>query len=644
MRGGFEIPLDKEAEYFTTILPDSADMEKVRSIGGVEEMSKIHNRSFRVKVDPERRDEAMKQLREDSSGAICHHAYHPLNDRTTRYYLTDKVIIKFKAGTTIAQKEEILAKHYLRYSKKMGDPDTYLFQVTKSTGKNPIKTCNDLIEHKAITYVEPNLINRFQTQHEPLDDLFSQQWHLRSSNDIQLVKGADVDALEAWKITKGRREVVVAVIDDGFDLTHPDLSGPGKIVDAKDFIDGDDLPLPESSTGDYHGTPCAGVAIGEENERGILGIAPRCAWLPIRFNLAAEDHELWEIFDYASRRADVISCSWGPVPVFAPLSQLLYDKFSEIATVGGKRGKGAVILFSAGNYNAPIYAPDNQGFDWFVPMYGLQRTTGPILNGNAAHPEVMAIASSTSLNTKAAYSNWGDEISVAAPSNNFHPIDQQIWLPGRGIWTTDNEASGQDFTPNSRYTGNFGGTSSACPLVAGVAALVISVNPELSARQVRQIIEESADRIVDENPDPVLGLEKGTYDEEGHSDWFGYGKVNAAKAVRKAMEIEGEDSLEEPVPQTKVFSGRLESDGDEEVFAFTIGTDFEVQLDGPDGVDFDLYIRRETPPTTTNYDRRSTDLGPDESIRYTNPEPGLYYILVKSYRGRGSFQVAVRVL
>lgn len=643
-RGGFRIELDKEPNFFTTIIEDESTLEKVRNIAGVEGLSKIHGRSFRVKVDPSKLDEAMDEVRSDKVKGVCHHAYHPLNDNTTRYYLTDQILLKFERGTSIASKEEIIAKHFLKFTKKIGNPDTYLLQVTKSTGMNPIKCCGQLNGYDEISYAEPNLINRFQNQNRPSDELFSQQWHLDANEDVQLVSGADVGALEAWETTKGSRQVVVSVIDDGFDLSHPDLSGEGKIIAPKDFIDGDTRPFPETAAGDYHGTPCAGVAIGEENGEGIVGIAPNCAWQPIRFNLAAEDHELWEIFDFASKNSDVISCSWGPVPVFAPLSQLLYDKMTEIATTGGRRGKGAVIMFSAGNYNAPLYAPDNESFDWFVPMYGLQRTQGPILNGNASHPEVMAIASSTSLNTKAAYSNWGAEISVAAPSNNFHPIDSQIWVPGRGIWTTDNDQQGQDFTPNSRYTGRFGGTSSACPLAAGVAALVISANPKLSGKQVRQILEETADKIEDLNPDPVLGLQKGTYDAQGHSEWFGFGKVNAARAVKRALEVEVEEPEPEPNEGSKVFTGNLTKDGAEEIFAFMATADFEVILEGPEGVDFDLYVRMDLPPTATQYDRRSTDLGPEEIISFSNATEGIYYILVKSYRGSGPFRVEVKGL
>jgi subtilisin-like proprotein convertase family protein len=84
------------------------------------------------------------------------------------------------------------------------------------------------------------------------------------------------------------------------------------------------------------------------------------------------------------------------------------------------------------------------------------------------------------------------------------------------------------------YTSSFGGTSSACPVVAGVAGLILSVNPALTAQEVREILQMTADKIVDRSPDPQLGLNYGTYDANGHSRWFGYGKVNAFKAVQEA--------------------------------------------------------------------------------------------------------------
>jgi subtilisin-like proprotein convertase family protein len=105
-------------------------------------------------------------------------------------------------------------------------------------------------------------------------------------------------------------------------------------------------------------------------------------------------------------------------------------------------------------------------------------------------------------------------------------------IRGRGIVTTDRV--GPVGYSSSDYTFSFGGTSSACPLVAGVAALVLSANPALTAQEVKDILETTTDRIEDASTDPQLGNALGAYDASGHSQWFGRGKVNAFRAVTEA--------------------------------------------------------------------------------------------------------------
>lgn len=123
---------------------------------------------------------------------------------------------------------------------------------------------------------------------------------------------------------------------------------------------------------------------------------------------------------------------------------------------------------------------------------------------------------------------------MCAPSNNFDDL-QRFHPPGRGIWTTDNEGAGpgSDFTPGSRYTGDFGGTSSATPTVAGVCGLVLSQNPNLSAKQVVAIIEDTASQDLIIASDTPVNV-PGDFDGDGFSFWFGHGKIDAAAAVTQA--------------------------------------------------------------------------------------------------------------
>ncbi len=549
-RGQHRIELEKEAEFFTAILPQADLIRELREKNEVQQVKRVFDNVYKVKTTDADQDGMMTLLRNNEGvGCVCHHAYRPLGDPGTRYYLTEKVIVGFEANISVQEKEAVLEAHGLRYVKAYaGLNDVYLLEVTATSGKNPVKVCMDLIERKEVRFAEPNLINRYESYHRPSDDLFGLQWHLQSSDDIELVAGADVRATQAWDLEKGKREVIVAILDDGFDISHPDFQGAGKIVGARDFIDNDLLPDPSAQTGDFHGTPVAGVAIGEENGQGIVGAAPGCAFMPIRFDLRADDNLMFEIFEYAGRRAHIMSNSWGPVPVFAPLSSLQYEQIIDLVEKGGPDGKGCTILFAAGNYNAPLKDMNNRNFEWRHPSQGLRVTRGAILNGYAAHPHVIAVSASTSLNSKAAYSNWGKEINFCAPSNNFHPINPQARMAGRGIWTTDNEDSGLGFTIDSRYTGRFGGTSSATPLAAGVVGLVKSANLNLSATEILQIMETTADKIEDPNPDPVLGNTKGSYDANGHSEWFGFGKINAEKAVKAAIERLPQPEKEEEPP------------------------------------------------------------------------------------------------
>jgi subtilisin family serine protease len=139
---------------------------------------------------------------------------------------------------------------------------------------------------------------------------------------------------------------------------------------------------------------------------------------------------------------------------------------------------------------------------------------------------VIAVAACNDSGVRSAYSDFGAAVWCAFPSNHGH----HSLTPG--IWTTDRRGrdgynSGSDSLGDAagNYTNSFGGTSSACPGVAGVAALMLSVAPELSAAQVRERLKDSCDRIDEAG---------GSYDAQGHSPQYGYGRVNAASAVALA--------------------------------------------------------------------------------------------------------------
>jgi subtilisin-like proprotein convertase family protein len=238
--------------------------------------------------------------------------------------------------------------------------------------------------------------------------------------------------------------------------------------------------------------------------------------MPIRLASGLGSQREADAFFWAAQHgADVISCSWGPEDGtwFEP-DDPLHDEVVPIADstrlaiewalANGRGGKGCVIVWAAGNGNESV---DNDGY--------------------ASFPKVIAVAACNDVGKKAAYSDFGGAIWCAFPSSNGDPSKTP------GIWTTDRSgASGYNSGSVKRgdaagnYTNSFGGTSSAAPGVAGVAALVLSRSPALRWDEVKDILKRSCDRI---------DKTGGKYDSKGHSKLYGYGRVNAKKAVDLAL-------------------------------------------------------------------------------------------------------------
>ncbi|MBD2576316.1 S8 family serine peptidase [Oscillatoria sp. FACHB-1406] len=541
-RGGGELPLTKARDRFTVKLraPQTAVPE---AIGAIATRPIPQTELFIVRVASERLEEAMAIARRLDSIAFASHVYRMANSADTYVYLTDELTLQFTPDLAADAIAALVAPWQLQRQQAIeGIPNAFVYRLTTQTAENPLKIANRLSGQPEILTAEANIIVRRDRFYRPKDSLYPKQWYLYNQGGSQLAANSHIEVEKAWDITRGERTVVVAIADDSIDLNHPDFQGKGKIVSPRDLRDNDFLPLPESDD-DNHGTACAGVAVAEENGKGIVGVAPGCALMPIRTTGYLDDSSIEDLCDWAiAKGASVLSCSWGAATINFPLSLRQRAALHRVTTQG-RNGKGCVVLFAAGNSNRPV---NGKIFEREWPQNVLQGPT-QWLCGFAAHPDVIAVAASTSLSHKAAYSNWGAEIALCAPSNNAPP---GIWfeqtgyiytapaiaanLPGQGIFTSDRVGNaGYDV---SDFTGDFGGTSSATPVVAGVAALVLSANPELNAVQVKQILQQSADKIIDPNSDPQLGMRLGTYDQNGRSQWFGAGRVNAFKAVKLARE------------------------------------------------------------------------------------------------------------
>lgn len=564
-RGGEELPVEKVPDRFTVRLVaqtvPGAEWSGAASIQSTYTVAPLSSNPVQeLTVAPENLNQVMETARGSDQVLYASHVYR-LPGTPGLFYLTNQMTIQFAANVDPGTFNTQLAELGLKQLKRIEEiANAYVYILTAESQENPIKISNRLMRYPEIITAEPNIIVGCQTFYQPRDSLYRQQWYLNHSGGSQLALNSHIAAEQAWDITRGNRSIVIAIADDSVDLNHPDFQGKGKIVAPLDLKDNDFIPMPGLAS-DNHGTSCAGVAVAEENGVGVVGVAPGCALMPIRTTGFLDDESVEKIFNWIiDKGAAVASCSWGASAVYFPLSMRQRTVINKAATQG-RKGKGCVIVFAAGNANRPVNGVINEtGWPNNV-IYGSTRW----MSGFTVHPDVITVAACTSLNRKAVYSNWGASISVCAPSNNappgmwlqetgyiLTPPQVQGPLTGLGVFTTDRlGAGGYDQTD---FTGGFGGTSSATPVVAGVAGLVLSINPDLTAAQVRRVLETSADKIVDPNADIQLGTRLGTYDSNGHSQWFGYGKVNAFKAVQTARQQRS--SVQQPSRRIQAASSR----------------------------------------------------------------------------------------
>lgn len=430
-------------------------------------------------------------------------------DGKTPVIYTENIFIKFFDQIKAAQCEEILAKNNLAIKQKPEYAfNTYFVATPENTGVKVFKIAEKLLRLKEVELCHPELIR--QRGFKAIQ-IHPSQWHLKKTTLQGVAIDANVKADLAHKITLGEN-VVIAIIDDGFDIDHPEFNMPGKVVHSRDVSLNTNDPRPKAYND--HGTACAGVATAS----GInaSGVAPKATLMPVRLSSNLGSMAESNAFKWAADHgADIISCSWGPADGYwADSNDPTHTSMVDIpdstrlaidyAISKGRNGKGCVITFAAGNGNEDIK-----------------------YDGYASYDKVIAVAASNDTNKRSVYSDYGNAVWCCFPSSDFGyaPFNHPKPLTN-GIYTTDRMSTAGYATGN--YTDDFGGTSSACPGAAGTIALMLSVNPELTVQEVKNIIKETAEKI---------DIPNGKYDAQGHSKYYGYGKIDAENAVKKAMSL-----------------------------------------------------------------------------------------------------------
>lgn len=355
----------------------------------------------------------------------------------------------------------------------------------------------------------------------PNDPYFGQQWHLENRDSIGAPAGVDLNVRAAWPHTRGEG-VRIGFYDDGVELTHPELAPRAAGEPHFDFVQGiASGNHPSVSTA--HGTAVAGLAVAEQNNKlGVSGVAPGATLTSVViFNGSdimpdANEEQLADAFQYRSNVIHVQNHSWGNSDTSQSPPGLLEQTAISNAVTFGRGGKGVVMVRAAGNYRENRNNSNDDGY--------------------AADPRAVVVAAVRFDGRAARYSSPGANLLVAAPSGDPQTLDDPSDYPS--LFTTDRQGA-NGYNPNT-YTNDladygfgatgFSGTSGATPLVSGIVALMLSVNTNLTYRDVQQVLILSSRHFDLADPDVVTN---GAGLRVSHN--VGFGVPDAVEAVRLAQ-------------------------------------------------------------------------------------------------------------
>jgi hypothetical protein len=404
-----------------------------------------------------------------------------------------RLTVRRKPHLSPRQARAILQQRGLEIVRELRFANAY--QVRVPGGTDFLDVAAELHGRDDFEYAEPEMIEHIGRRWRPKDPDYPQQWQWHNDGSGGGKAGADVGAESAWTSTRGQK-TRIAVIDFAFDLEHEDLkqgvgAGTGyfRKLPAGDaeFVSADaNYPV----DADGHGTFCAGMAAARAgNKKGGCGIANRAELMLVaclddalgtQETLAravgyAADPGMENSSATAQDGAWVISCSVGPPNGVWILKSLLRNAI-DFAVNTGRGGLGVPVFWAVANLNVALQTDEV-----------------------CSNPPVIAVGRSNSFDS-ADGSAFGPGLALLAP--------------GTWVYSTLSAASG-------RLYGWATGTSFAAPCAAGIAALVLDLDHSLTSQDVRKIIQDSSIKV---GP-------KGTYDANGHSDEYGYGRISAAEAV-----------------------------------------------------------------------------------------------------------------
>lgn len=406
---------------------------------------------------------------------------------------TNRINLKLHPDIGPSQVGEFFKRHSLLFVREQGYAPN-LFEVST---ENPdvIAEVNKLSAFPEVVYAEVQMLMHLPQRFKPNDPLYVKQWHHNNDGSNGTVPGADIKSELAWNISRGKG-IKIAVIDNGFEVTHPDLAPAVHPHSGYFTRSGGGYLFKKGTVGfpnNDHGTFCAGMAVARENNgSGGCGVAHQSDFMAIACLPDQVDTQttLARAIAYAANPsleipatpsgmgADIITCSLGPNDAAWRMESVLEDAIV-FAVEHGRGGKGCCIFWAVSNGNFPINSP-----------------------GNA--DEVSAFDATISVGRSG--SDDREHGSAFGPELDF-------LAPGVQVFSTTN---GGRFGYNT-------GTSFAAPLAAGCAAVLLSKNPNLTWQAIRDILRSSCDKVGNVS-----------YDANGHHPKYGFGRINIFQALKLA--------------------------------------------------------------------------------------------------------------
>lgn len=462
-----------------------------------------------------------------------------------------EILVRFRDDVSAAASADVLRRHAAQYVRTLYRSDVQVLSVPVGRELEVVAALN---AEPSIVYAEPDY--RYAAFLTPDDPHFGKQWaHTR------------VNSVAGWDISTGSSSVTIAIIDSGIDETHPDLAG--KLVSGYDFVDSDSNPHDLNG----HGTHVAGVAAAVgDNAVGVTGMDWTAKIMPVR----VLNHEGWGynsditqgiIWAY-THGADVLNLSLGG----ASHSQAMQD------AVTAAHGAGSVVIAAMGNCRYQSDSCPEANPDAYPAKYD----------------HVMAVSATGPSDAYTYYSQYGAHCDIAAPGGSmsqYHDPD--------GIYSTM-PTYDVELTTAYGYAKTYDylqGTSQATPYVAGLAALILAVDPGMTPDNVMDVIEDTAQD---------LGA-------SGRDDDYGHGLIDVAAALQ---------SIAAPEAPTLASIDNADGDGAYIVSWNTVANATGYTLQEDSAPHF--------PSPTEVYDGAN----PQHSV--SGQGPGRWYYRVRAYNDQGT--------